>query len=110
MSEEKSSLKQPGNGHSQQSSMFVVSNYLNQQEHFVCGLFDPPYLEANIIMFAEFVENLGRLVVHLSAETHLSNQLIPGPHLQLGEPEQQLSPDRNYSTQPTRPMRQALLA
>jgi hypothetical protein len=51
-------------------------------------------------MFAEFVENLGKLVVYLSAETHLSNQLIPGPHLQLGEPEQQLKsgPEFWYTT------------
>ena len=69
MREEKSSLEQPGDSHSQQCSIFLVANYLNQQKNFVCGLFDPPCLEANIIMFAEFVENLGRLVVPLSADT-----------------------------------------
>ena len=108
--EEKSSLEQPGNGHSQQSSIFVAANYLNQQKHFVCGLFDAPYLEANIIMFAEFVENLGRLVVPLSAKSHLAHLLIPGSHLQLGEPEPQLKRGRNFGTQLTRPRPQALLA
>jgi hypothetical protein len=61
--EDISSLEQPGDGHSQRGSIFVVANYLNQQKHFVCGLFDPPYLEANIIMFPEFAKNLGQLVV-----------------------------------------------
>ena len=50
--------------------MFVVASYLNQQKHFVCGLFDPPYLEANIIMFAEFTINLGRLVVTPCKDTY----------------------------------------
>lgn len=67
--EDISSLEQPGDGHSQQGSIFVVANYLNQQKHFVRGLFDPPYLEANIIMFSKFVENLGQLVVTLRKDT-----------------------------------------
>jgi hypothetical protein len=46
-----------------------MANYLNQQRHFVCGLFDPPHLEANIVMFAEFAKNLGELVVPLRKDT-----------------------------------------
>ena len=68
----------------------MVANYLNQQKHFVCGLFDPPYPEANIVMFAEFAKNLGQLVVPLSVKTHVANLLIPGSDLQLGEPELQV--------------------
>ena len=105
------SLEQPGDSHSQQGSIFVVANYLNQQEHFVCGLFDPPYLEANIIMFAEFAKNLGQLVVSLSAKIHVANLLIPGSHLQLGEPGPQVKKrGQNFPTQLTRPRPQVLLA
>jgi hypothetical protein len=94
------SLEQPGDGHSQQGSIFVVANYLNQQKHFVCGLFDPPYLEANIIMFAELAKNLGQLVVPLSVKIHVANLLIPGSQLQLGEPGPQVKtrPESPYST------------
>jgi hypothetical protein len=57
--------------------MILVANYLNQQKHFIRGLFDPPYLEPNIIMFAEFVENLGRLVVPLLKDTFWLTCLSP---------------------------------
>jgi hypothetical protein len=98
--EDKSSLEQPGDGHSQQGSIFVVANYLNQQKHFVCSLFDPPYLEANIIVFPEFAKNLGQLVVPLSVQIHAANLLIPGSHLQLREPGPQVKmrPEFPYST------------
>ena len=100
MREEISSLEQPGDGHSQQGSIFVVANYLYQQKHFVCGLFDPPYLEANFIMFAKFAKNLGQLVIPLSVKIHVANLLIPGSHLQLGEPGPQVktAPEYPYST------------
>ena len=49
---EKSSPMQPGNSRGQQNSIRVVVNYLNQQKHFICGLFDPPDFKANIVMLA----------------------------------------------------------
>jgi hypothetical protein len=51
-------------------SILVVVNYLNQQKHLVCGLFNPPYFEADIIVLSEFVENLGRLVIIGSGKAH----------------------------------------
>ena len=78
----------------------MVANYLNQQKHFVRSLFDPPYLEANIIMFAKFAKNLGQLVVPLSVNIHVANLFIPGSHLQLGEPGLQVKtrPEFPHST------------
>jgi hypothetical protein len=93
--EDISSLEQPGNGHCQQGSTYAVSNYLDQQKHFVCCLFNPPCLEADIIMFAEFVKNLGQLVVPLLVKIHVANLLISGSHLQLGEPGPQVKTSRN---------------
>jgi hypothetical protein len=43
---------QPGNTQGQQNSILGVVNYLDQQKHFVRGLFDPPNLKANIVMLA----------------------------------------------------------
>jgi hypothetical protein len=88
----------------------MVANYLNQQKHFVCGLFDPPYLEANIIMFAEFVINLGQLIVPLSVKIYVANLFIPGSHLQLGKPDHKLRRGKNFPSQLTRPRPPVLLA
>lgn len=89
----------------------MVANYLNQQKHFVCGLFDPPNLEANIIVFAEFAKNLVHLVVPRAVKIPVANLLIPGSHLQLGEPGPQVkNRGQNFPTQLTRPRPQVLLA
>lgn len=111
MSEGISSLEQPGDSHGQQSSISVFSNYLNQQKHFVCGLFDPLYLKANIVMFPEFAKNLRQLVVPLSVKIQVANLLIPGSHLQLGEPGPELKLRPEFPPpQLTRPRPQVLLA
>ncbi len=51
-------------------------------------------------MFAEFAKNLGRLVVPLSVKIHAANLLIPGSHLQVGEPGPPVKtrPEFPYST------------
>lgn len=78
----------------------MIANYLNQQKHFVCSLFDPPYLEANIIMFAEFAINLGQLAITLPVKIHIVNLFIPSSQLQLGEPGPKVKtkPEFPYST------------
>jgi hypothetical protein len=47
------------------SGVFIsdIIRYLNQQKHFISGLFDPLYLETNIDMFLQFIVNLSYLGV-----------------------------------------------
>ena len=43
--------------------IYDIVRYLNQQKHFISGLFDPLYLETNLDMFLQFIVNLSVLGV-----------------------------------------------
>lgn len=49
--------------------IFDIVRYLNQQKHFISGLFDPLYLETNINMFLQFIVNLSFFRRQVSAGT-----------------------------------------
>lgn len=77
-SAEISSPTQPGGDQCcQRSSMVMVVDYLDQQKHFVCDLFDSPNFEANIVVLSKFIEDLESLVVSFRENTRWLTCLSP---------------------------------
>ena len=60
--------------------------YLDEQKHFISGLFNPIYLKTNVDMFLQFIVNLGSLVVKYPRDPVMVHLLISGSHLQFREP------------------------
>ena len=81
------------------SRVFILDivRYLNEQKHFISGLFNALYLETNIDMFLQFIVDLGSLLVKYpqgprdGSPAYLrlasSGRRTYGTNLLLGEPE-----------------------